>query len=173
MEDPRDKAIFGLIYLYGLRVSEATILKLEDVDLKRKRIFIRRVKGGAGGERPIFRSTEKLLRKYLAVRQEKGDGLFTGRQGTLSRKRIHQLFKGYAQRAGLDPKSTVHSLRHSIATHLLETGMGIEFIKDHLGHRDIRNRTSDSKCEKMVAKQRADDAKEQLETICACHFTAI
>lgn len=139
VKDPRDKALFGLIYLYGLRVSEATILKLDDIDLKHGRISIYRLKGGIGGQRPIFRSAEKLIRQYLEVRVESGDGLFTGRQGNLSRKRIYQLFKNYARRAKLDPKFTVHSLRHSIATHLLEAGEGIEFVRDHLGHRNIQN----------------------------------
>ncbi len=139
VKNPRDRALFGLIYLYGLRVSEAALLRLEDVDLGKKRIFIHRVKGGIGGQRPLFNAALKLLKKYLKVRLKRGDGLFTGRQGDISRKRIHQLFKGYARKAGLDPKFTVHSLRHSIATHLLESGEAIEFVRDHLGHKNIQN----------------------------------
>ena len=109
------------------------------LDLERKRIFIHRVKGGIGGERPLFKAVERLLRRYLKVRLETGDGLFTGRQGNLKRQRIQQLFKKYARRAGLNPEYSVHSLRHSIATHLLEAGEGIEFVRDHLGHRNIQN----------------------------------
>jgi integrase len=139
IKNPRGKALFGLVYLYGLRVSEVTLLKLDDVDLKRERIFIRRVKGGIGGERPLFKNTEKLLKQYLKMRPQTGDGLFTGRQGNLKRQRIQQLFKEYAKKAGLDPKFSVHSLRHSIATHLLEAGEGIEFVREHLGHRSIQN----------------------------------
>ena len=139
IKNPRDKAIFGLIYLYGLRVSEAALLKLGDVDFQRKIILIRRAKGGIGGEKPLFKTAEKLLKQYLKVRIETGDGLFTGRQGNLSRQRIQQLFREYAQKAELDGKFSVHSLRHSIATHLLEAGEGIEFVKDHLGHRNIQN----------------------------------
>ena len=139
IKDPRDKALYGLIYLYGLRVSEATLLRFVDVDLERKRIFIRRVKGGIGGERPLFETAERLLRKYLSVRLETGDGLFTGRQGSLKKQRIQQLFREYAQEAGLGSRFSVHSLRHSIATHLLEAGEGIEFVRDHLGHRNIQN----------------------------------
>lgn len=139
VEGSRDRALFGLIYLYGLRVSEAILLKLEAVDLKRKRLFVRRVKGGIGGERPLFKAAERLLRRYLKARLDTGDGLFTGRQGTLSRQRIQQLFKEYAQKAGIDSGHSVHSLRHSIATHLLDAGEGIEFVRDHLGHRNIQN----------------------------------
>jgi integrase len=136
---PRDRALFATIYQYGLRVSEAALLKLEDVDFARSRIVIRRVKHGLGGERPLFNATARLLEAYLPLRLPTGDGLFTGRQGNLSRKRMQQLFKQYAQRADLGPHVSVHSLRHSIATHLLDAGQGIEFVQDHLGHVNIQN----------------------------------
>ncbi len=139
IKNPRDRALFGLIYLYGLRASEATLLKLSHVDFEKRSIFIHRVKGGISGERPLFRAAERLLVRYLSVRLETGDSLFTGRQGNLKRQRIHQLFKGYAREAGIHPGYSVHSLRHSIATHLLEAGEGIEFVRDHLGHRNIQN----------------------------------
>ena len=139
IKDRRDKALFGLTYLYGLRISEALLLKFSHVDLENKRLLIHRVKGGIGGERPLFGTAEKLVRKYLKVRLDTGDAIFTGRQGNLSRQRVQQLFKAYAQKAGIDPKYSVHSLRHSIATHLLDAGEGIEFVRDHLGHTNIQN----------------------------------
>jgi len=139
IENPRDKALFGLIYFYGLRVSEAALLRTESVDFKRKKIFIQRVKNGLSGEKPLFKVVQGLLKKYLRKRPETGEALFTGRQGNLTRQRIQQLFKRYALKAGLDSKYSVHSLRHSIATHLLEAGEGIEFVRDHLGHRNIKN----------------------------------
>ena len=153
IEDPRDKALFGFIYLYGLRASEAASLKLLDIDFQKKRIFVRRVKGGISGERPLFKGAETLLRAYLGVRLETGDGIFTGREGNLSRQRIYQLFKGYAGEAGLDVRYSVHCLRHSIATHLLEAGEGIEFVRDHLGHRNIQNT--------MVYAQITDRGREE------------
>ncbi len=136
--DPRDRALFATIYHHGLRVSEATLLRLKDVDLARRRIRIHRLKGGHSGERPLFKSTARALRRYLTVRLASGSALFTGRQGDLKRHRIEQLFKRYACKAGLDAFS-VHCLRHSIATHLLEAGCGIEFVQDHLGHVNIQN----------------------------------
>jgi len=139
IKDRRDKALFGLTYLYGLRISEALSLKLPHVDFENKRILIHRLKGGIGGERPLFKTAEKLIRKYLKVRLDTGDSLFTSRQGNLSRQRVQQLFKAYAQKAGINSKYSVHSLRHSIATHLLDAGEGIEFVKDHLGHTNIQN----------------------------------
>lgn len=154
IKSPRDKALFGVIYLYGLRVSEATLLKLEDVDFKRKRVFIRRLKGGIEGERPLFETVEQLLRRYLRRRSPTGNGLFTGREGNLKKQRIQQLFKEYAKKAELDSKYSVHSLRHSIATHLLEAGEGIEFVRDHLGHRSIQNT--------MIYAQITDNRREEV-----------
>jgi len=139
IKNRRDKALFGLIYLYGLRISEALLLKLSHVDLENKRILIHRVKGGIGGERPLLETAERLIRKYLKKRLDTGDALFTGRQGNISRQRVQQLFKKYALKAGIDTGYSVHSLRHSIATHLLEAGEGIEFVRDHLGHTNIQN----------------------------------
>jgi integrase/recombinase XerD len=137
--DPRDRALFATIYHYGLRVSEATLLRLDDVDLERLRIRIQRLKSGLGGERPLLSNTAQLIRDYLPVRQATSSALFTGRQGGLKRQRIQQLFRRYAEQAGLGEEFTVHSLRHSIATHLLEAGMDIEYVRDHLGHVNIQN----------------------------------
>ena len=119
-------------------MSEAALLRTESVNFRRKKIFIQRVKNGLSGEKPLFKVVQSLLKKYLTKRLQ-GETLFTGRQGNLTRQRMQQLFKKYASEAGLDSKYSVHSLRHSIATHLLEAGEGIEFVRDHLGHRNIKN----------------------------------
>jgi len=154
IKSPRDKALFGLTYLYGLRISETLSLKLSHVDLENKRILIQRVKGGIGGERPLLQTAEKLIRKYLKRRLDTGDALFTSRQGNLKRQRVQQLFRGYIRKAGLDPRFTVHSLRHSIATHLLDAGEGIEFVRDHLGHKNIQNT--------MIYAQLTDRRREEV-----------
>lgn len=135
---PRDRALFAVVYHYGLRVDEATMLTLEDVDLKNHRIRLRRLKNGLGGEKPLWRHTAKLLRAYLRVRRDAGPYLFTGREGPLKKRQIQNLFAKYAQAAGVNGRS-VHALRHSIAVHLLDAGRGIEYVADHLGHRNIQN----------------------------------
>jgi integrase/recombinase XerD len=136
----RDKALFATIYLYGLRVSEACALRRDDVDFERRRIRIRRVKGGNSGEKPMFRRLLRILRRYLASRDDGDPALFAGRQGPLSKRRVQALFVGYALRAGFpETHRHVHILRHSIATHLLDAGEPIDFVKDHLGHRKIES----------------------------------
>jgi integrase len=134
----RDRALFGLIYHYGLRVDEATAITVQDVDLKNHRIRIRRLKNGVGGERPLWRHTAKPLRAYMRERKDAGAYLFTGREGPLKKRMVQTLFGDYAAKAGITGRS-IHALRHSIAVHLLEAGQGIEYVADHLGHRNIQN----------------------------------
>jgi integrase len=64
IKSPRDKALFGLIYHYGLRVGEALMLTVDDVNFTTHRITIRRLKHGLGGEKPLWRHTAKLLVLY-------------------------------------------------------------------------------------------------------------
>lgn len=134
----RDRALFALIYHYGLRVEEATMLNLQDVDLKDLHIRIHRLKNGVSSHKPLWRHNAKLLRSYLRMRHDAGHWLFTGRQGALKKRQIQTLFTEYAKRAGIKGRS-IHSLRHSIAVHLLEAGQGIEYVADHLGHKNIQN----------------------------------
>jgi site-specific recombinase XerD len=136
----RDLTLFSLIYLYGLRVSEATLLERGDVDLERSRLVVKRVKGGVWAERPLFEAVESLLRLHLAGTHNHADApLFAGRRGALKKRQIQTLFARYRDRAGLSPRYTAHSLRHSIATHLLDAGATLEFVQDHLGHQSIRS----------------------------------
>ena len=135
---PRDRALFAVIYHYGLRVDEAASLTVDDLDIKNHRLRIRRLKNGIGGEKPLWRHTAKSLRAYLRVRRDVSPYLFTGREGALKKRHIQNLFTRYAKISGITGRS-IHTLRHSIAVHLLEAGRGIEFVADHLGHRNIQN----------------------------------
>jgi integrase/recombinase XerD len=138
ISSPRDRALFTLIYHYGLRVEEATLLTLESIDLKNLHIRIQRLKNGVSSQKPLWRHNAKLLRSYFRVHQDAGHYLFTGRQGPLKKRQIQQLFTDYATKARIKGRS-IHSLRHSIAVHLLEVGQGIEYVADHLGHKNIQN----------------------------------
>jgi hypothetical protein len=92
IDSPRDKALFGLIYHYGLRVGEALMLTVDDVNFKNHRITIRRLKHGLGGEKPLWWHTAKLLRRYLRERRHLGPDLFTGRKGPLQKRQVQKLF---------------------------------------------------------------------------------
>jgi site-specific recombinase XerD len=139
----RDVVLFGLMYRFGLRAVEVTRLLTEDVDLARRRIRIRRAKGGDPKEYPLPGDLVGLLRRYLRVRDDRGPCLFTGRQSNNQRGltvlRIQQLFKRYAREAGLPSSVASHSLRHAIAVHALEEGFGLEYVADLLGHTSVRS----------------------------------
>ncbi len=140
IDDPRDLALFAVMYHHGLRVGEVLLLQRGNVDLERERLFVRRLKGGTWSEQILFVDTAKLLRELMARTEgTDSDPLFPGRYGPLRRRQIQQRFVRYRERAGLPSRATTHSLRHSIATHLLDAGVSLEIVQDHLGHVSIRS----------------------------------
>lgn len=139
----RDLVLFGLMYRFGLRAVEVTYLLLEDLDLARKRITIRRAKGGEPKEYPLPADLVQLLRRYLRKRPDRGPFLFVSREATnqkgMAQQRVRQLFKRYAAAAGLPANLASHALRHAIAVHALQEGFGLEYIADLLGHTSTRS----------------------------------
>ncbi len=128
------------MYHHGLRVGEVLLLRREDVDLARARLLVRRLKGGAWSEQLLFEGTAALLRAHTARTPGGPEApLFAGRNGPLQRRQIQLRFVRYRRVAGLPNHLTTHSLRHSIATHLLDAGASLELVQDHLGHRNIRS----------------------------------
>lgn len=138
--DVRNRALFTLIYHHGLRVGEVALLRRGDVDLARQRIIVWRLKHGAWSAQPLFAVTAESLARHLATIPADPDGpLFPGQGGSLRKRQIQALFAGYRDRAGLPCHYTCHSLRHSIATHLLDAGASLEAVQDRLGHQSIRS----------------------------------
>jgi site-specific recombinase XerD len=124
--DKRDKAIFLLAYRHGLRASEIGLLRVSDLDLKRLRVMLHRLKGSLSGEHPL--QTDSPL-------------LFPSRRGLpISRQMLDVLMKSYGEEAALPKdKRHFHVLKHSIATHLLDAGAELRFVQDWLGHSNIQN----------------------------------
>jgi integrase/recombinase XerD len=139
----RDRAMLELLYASGLRVSELTGARLENLNLDEGII---RVTGKGGKTRivPVGRSAREALQRYLAeerprfVRPRTGSEVFLSRHGRrLTPQRVWQILKELARHAGCETNIYPHLLRHSFATHLLTNGADLRIIQEMLGHADI------------------------------------
>ena len=142
----RNKAIFLIAYRHGLRASEVGKLHTADIDWKRLRIKLTRLKGSFSGEHPLEPDETRILKSYLREREQnvrlKDSPLLfpSNRNLPIGRRMLDKLIKQYGQKAKLpDNKLHFHSLKHSIATHLLEASDDIRFVQDWLGHSNIQN----------------------------------
>jgi integrase/recombinase XerC len=140
----RDRAILETLYSAGVRVSELTGLATEDVDLDGG---LATVRGKGRRERLVLLGPPAVdaLRAWLPQRQALGGpraahqpALFLNRGGTrLSARSVARMLAKYLARAGLDTRTSPHTLRHSFATHLLDAGADIRSVQELLGHRSL------------------------------------
>ncbi|OHD08968.1 MAG: hypothetical protein A2Z98_15790 [Spirochaetes bacterium GWB1_27_13] len=139
----RNRALFELMYSSGLRISEVINLDLEDVDLKERILIVREGKGGKDRYVPFSKVSESFLRLYVEnCRSEKKlideKALFIGQRRRLKKSGIRIIFIKILKECNIDRKDiTVHSLRHTAATHLLEGGADVRYVQELLGHEDI------------------------------------
>ena len=141
-EDYKYKTIFMLIHGTGLRISEAANIRIEDIDSKNMRLFVRNGKGEK--ERYTVlpqRSLEMLRECYRKYRPKHPEGyMFLNREGKpLKIERLRVFFRRYRRKAGISEEFIVHSLRHSFATKLVEEGVALVQVKELLGHSCIRS----------------------------------
>ncbi len=135
-KNTKHKLIIELFYSTGIRLSELRNLRVRDLDLNEKVIWIRKGKGAK--DRIVILSTylSSELKKYINSKSPE-DFVFTGWRGQLSSRAVQKIIKEAAKRAGISKKVTPHVLRHSFATHLLEAGVDIRKIQVLLGHSNL------------------------------------
>lgn len=135
----KHKAILATTYSAGLRVSEVARLRLADIDSTNMQIHIRLAKGQKDRDSLLSRAGLQLLRRYW-VQYHPADWLFPGRipGKTLSPSTIQHIFHKAKAKAGIKKRATIHSLRHSFATHLLEAGVNLFYLQKLMGHANIR-----------------------------------
>ncbi len=130
----KHKCILYLIYSAGLRISEAVKMKISDIDSERNIIFVRGAKGKKDRTTLLSRKLLEMLRQYYKIYKPK-EYLFEGETGgQYSVTSIQKVFNRALLASGINKKATVHSLRHSFATHLLERGTDLRYIQELLGH---------------------------------------
>lgn len=134
----KHRSILKLLYGAGLRVSEVIALTLIDIDSGNMLIHIRDAKGRKDRTVMLSDTTLTDLRDYFLIAQPK-HFLFEGQQGEqYSARSIQAIVKQAAARAHISKAVSPHILRHSFATHLIETGTDIRYVQDLLGHRSIK-----------------------------------
>jgi integrase/recombinase XerD len=139
----RDRAILEMLYGSGLRISELTGLDVDDLDLEEGSL---RVLGKGGKERevPLGSFGREAVAAYLtrgrpalATGASRGALFLNARGGRLSRQSCARLLGRYVRLAGIDRRVTLHTLRHSFATHLLEGGADVRVVQELLGHASV------------------------------------
>jgi integrase/recombinase XerC len=140
----RDRAILETLYSAGLRVSELTGLDVGDVDLGEG---LATVRGKGRRERlallgpPAVGALASWLGERTALAGARAEGvpaLFLNRTGTrLTSRSVGRLLEKYLAQAGLDPRTSPHTLRHSFATHLLDAGADVRSVQELLGHKSL------------------------------------
>jgi len=133
----KHKSILMMIYSAGLRLGELLNLKLSDIDSDRMKIHIRQGKGKK--DRYVFLSQKLLeLLKIYFIEYKPTDYLFEGqKKNKYSPKSVQSVMKQALKKAAIRKPATVHTLRHSFATHLLEDGTDIRYIQQLLGHKKL------------------------------------
>lgn len=141
IKDPRDRAIFALMYFHGLRASEPGRLMYVDYQqgssLNLDRIRLTRLKGSICGECPVVPAAAQAIRAWIRKRGHTEGPLFPSRQKSpISRIRIFGLMRRYCAEAGIPlAKAHPHTLKHSTVTHLLaDKRESIIDVQRHVGH---------------------------------------
>jgi integrase/recombinase XerC/integrase/recombinase XerD len=140
IEDIRDRALFLLLLRTGMRIGEALGLRINDLDIKSRKVHLFEGEKNSMG-RVVYLSDDALfaIKLWLRRRNKNKEFIFYGKSnGHLCYSTGRGLFVKYLQKAGLDQKGyTVHCLRHTFASELLNAGMRLECLQQLLGHQDI------------------------------------
>lgn len=141
LQNRKHKAMLFTAYSAGLRVSEIVALKIADIDGQRMQIRVSRAKGKKDRYVNLSPVLLDILREYIReTKPRPQEYLFESEQTRTAYpvRTVQQIFSNAKQKAGIRKEVGIHSLRHSFATHLLDKGTDIRYIKELLGHFNIR-----------------------------------
>ncbi len=141
----RDRAILETLYSTGIRVSELVALNMDDIDFLGEVVHIRG-KGKKERIAPIGSSALQVIQHYMEYRNKRAQNngnfdskvLFVNKHGRrLSTRSVRRKMDKYLKMAGLDPAISPHTLRHSFATHMLNSGADLRSVQELLGHQSL------------------------------------
>ena len=143
VHQPRYRVCLATIYACGLRLQEGVYLQVGDIDGERHLLHLRHGKGNKDRYVPLPERSLELLRAYWRSHRDPvwlfpalpwARRAFAPVTGPMSVDGVQRAFKAALRESGIAKAATVHTLRHSYATHLLEAGINLRVIQDFLGH---------------------------------------
>ncbi|TVX97580.1 tyrosine-type recombinase/integrase [Cohnella terricola] len=139
VDNRKHRAILYLAYSSGLRVGEIVRLRITDLDRARKTLHVRQAKGRKDRITVLSDAALEMVDQYMRTYEPSG-WLFPGQDSSrhLTERTVQKVFEQAARAAHIVKNVSVHSLRHSFATHLLEDGVDIRYIQELLGHKSIQ-----------------------------------
>jgi len=158
----KHKALLMITYSGGLRVGEVVRLQLEDIDSKRMTIHVHKAKGRKDRYTILGKKTIEVLREYYkSYRPTRW--LFEGQQSGhhLTERSAQQVFKDAVTNARIHKNVSIHSLRHTFATHLLEAGVDLRYIQELLGHRSSKT----TEIYTHVSRQRLSEIQNPIDSL--------
>jgi site-specific recombinase XerD len=143
LRHPKYRALLMACYAAGLRISEACQLRVKDIDSKRMVVRVRYAKGNRQRYTVLSRHLLAVLREYWKI-DRPPEWLFPGQgsSGHVTPETVRRVFRQAREEVGLGKWCTPHTLRHSFATHLLESGEELVVIQALLGHSTIKTTTT-------------------------------
>lgn len=157
----KHRCILMIVYSGGLRLGEVLRLRIPDVQAEKQRIFIRGAKGKKDRYTLLSAKAFQNLQEYFKLYQPV-EWVFEGvHGGPYSERSVQHIFIRAKIRAGIHPHATVHTLRHSFATHLLEKGVDLRYIQDLLGHESSKT----TEIYTHITKKGWDKLKSPLEDL--------
>jgi len=130
LNNMKHRLVIALLYSSGLRLSELVNLRIHDINMVDNTIHIRNAKGGKDRITLLSKKTKAMLKNYMPGENY----LFELNGRKYSFKSVQEIVRRAARLAGIKRRVTPHTLRHSFATHLLESGVDIRYIQRLLGH---------------------------------------
>lgn len=144
----RNRAVCELMYSSGLRISEVIKIEMSDIDLSERILTVREGKGEKDRYVPFSELSAMFLKKYIEgarkrfskrLPQDEKKYLFLTTSGRMTDSPIRKVFKDTVEKLGISRENlTPHSIRHSTATHLLESGADVRYVQELMGHEDIQ-----------------------------------
>lgn len=132
----KSKLLLKFMYSTGVRLSEALNVKKNDLEIKEGVGWVRSGKGGKDRMIILSKTMKKELEKHLY--NDDSDYLFSSKYGALTPRNVQKIVQRAAAGANIRKRVTPHTLRHSFATHLLESGVDIRKIQELLGHSNLQ-----------------------------------